>query len=108
MVEVFAGDTPANDIYANADKEVREREAADKLFSLLPKEQANEYRGLWEEFDAMETPDSIYASAIDRFQSFYLIHKSGTGSAWVKFKATAKRTRTRVLPVKTVLLYSKQ
>jgi len=103
LVEVFAGDTPANDVSANANKEVREREAADKLFALLPDEQANEYRSLWEEFDAMETPDSIYASAIDRFQSFYLIHQSGTGSAWVKFKATAERTRTRMLPVKKAI-----
>jgi len=103
LVEVFAGDTPANDIAANVDKDEREREAADKLFALLPDKQANEYRSLWEEFDAMKTPDSIYASAVDRFQSFYLIHKSGTGSAWVKFNATAERTRTRVLPVKSAI-----
>ena len=103
LVEVFAGDTPANDIAANLDKESRERDAADRLFALLPEQQANEYRSLWEEFDAMETPDSIYASAVDRFQSFFLIHKSGTGSAWVKYKATAERTRTRVLPVKTAI-----
>ncbi|MCL2407292.1 MAG: HD domain-containing protein, partial [Defluviitaleaceae bacterium] len=58
---------------------------------------------LWEEFDAMDTPDAIYASAVDRFQSFYLIHKSGTGSAWVKFKATAERARSRMLPAKTAI-----
>ena len=103
LVEVFAGDTPAQDIAANVDKEDREREAADKLFGLLPEEQAHEYRSLWEEFDAMRTPDAIYASAIDRFQSFYLIHLSGTGSAWVKFNATAERSRTRLLPVKTAI-----
>ena len=103
LIEIYAGDTPAQDIAANAGKEDREREAADRLFALLPEEQANEYRSLWEEFDAMNTPDAIYASAIDRFQSFYLIHLSGTGSAWVKFNATAKRVRTRVLPVKTAI-----
>jgi len=103
LVEVFAGDTPANDETANASKDVREREAADKLFALLPDEQAKEYRSLWEEFDEMNTPDAIYASAVDRFQSFYLIHLSGTGSAWVKFKATAERTRTRLLPVKKAI-----
>jgi len=103
LVEVFAGDTPANDIAANVGREDREREAADKLFALLPDEQAIEYRSLWEEFEAMETPDSIYASAIDRFQSFFLIHQSGTGSAWVKFKATAERARIRLSPVKTAI-----
>ena len=103
MVEIYAGDTPAQDIAANIGKEDRERKAADKLFALLPKAQAHEYRSLWEEFDAMETPDAIYASAVDRFQSFYLIHMSGTGSAWVKYNATEERVRTRVLPVKTAI-----
>ena len=103
LVEVYAGDTPAQDVTANVGKEDREREAADKLFALLPKEQATEYRGLWEEFDAMETADAIYASAIDRFQAFYLIHSSGTCQAWVKFSATAERVRTRMLPIKTAI-----
>jgi len=103
LVEIYAGDTPAQDIAANIGKEEREQEAADKLFALLPEEQAKEYRSLWEEFDAMETPDAIYASAIDRFQSMYNIHLSGTGSAWVKYKATAQRVRTRMLPIKTAI-----
>ena len=103
LVEIYAGDTPAQDIAANIGKEDRERVAADKLFALLPDQQAHEYRSLWEEFDAMNTPDAIYASAVDRFQSFYLIHMSGTGSAWVKYNATAERVRARVLPVKTAI-----
>ena len=103
LVEVFAGDTPAQDVAANIGKEEREREAADRLFSLLPECQAREYRRLWEEFDGMDTPDSIYASAVDRFQSFYLIHLSGTGSAWVKYKATSERVRARLLPVKEAI-----
>jgi len=103
LVEIYAGDTPAQDVVANADKEEREREAADKLFAMLPDEQAKEYRNLWEEFDAMETPSAIYAAAVDRLQSFFLIHKSGTGSAWVKYNAPAERARTRMLPVKTAI-----
>jgi len=103
LVEIFAGDTPAMDTSANISKEEREREAADKLFALLPEEQAHEYRSLWEEFDAMETPNAIYAAAVDRFQSFYSIHMSGTGSAWVKFNATSERVRTRMLPLKTAI-----
>jgi len=103
LVEIYAGDTPAQDITANVGKEERERDAADKLFVLLPEEQAREYRQLWEEFDAMVTPDAVYASAVDRLQSFFLIHSSGTGSAWVKFNATATRVRTRMLPVKTAI-----
>ena len=103
LVEVYAGDTPAQDVVANIGKEEREREAADRLFALLPEKQAHEYRCLWEEFEAMETPNAIYASAVDRFQSFYNIHMSGTGSAWIKFNATAERARTRMLPIKTAI-----
>ena len=103
LVEIYAGDTPAQDINANIGKEEREREAADKLFAFLPDEQAYVYRSLWEEFDAMETTNAVYASAVDRFQSFYQIHMSGTGSAWVKFDATAQRVRTRMLPLKTAI-----
>ena len=103
LVEIYAGDTPAADIAANIGKEEREKEAADKLFAILPAVQASEYRLLWEEFDAMETPDAIYAAAVDRLQSFFLLHKSGKGSAWVKFKSTDERVRTRMLPVKTAI-----
>ena len=103
LIEIYAGDTPAHDAAANVGKEDREREAADRLFSLLPDEQAHEYRRLWEEFDAMDTPDAMYASAVDRFQSFYLIHLGGTGRTWVKFNVTVERVRTRMSPIKTVL-----
>lgn len=68
MVEIYAGDTFCYDTEANKDKEDRERAAADRLFSMLPKEQGALYRGLWEEFDAMETPDAKYAAAMDRIQ----------------------------------------
>jgi len=103
LVEIYAGDSPAMDITANANKDEREREAADRLFALLPTQQAQEYRSLWEEFDAMETPDAMYAASIDRLQSFFLLHESGTGSSWVKYNAPVERVRGRMLPVKTTL-----
>ncbi len=68
LVEIYAGDTFAYDDVGYEDKLKREEEAADKLFGLLPDDQGKEYRELWEEFDEMQTPDAIYASAIDRLQ----------------------------------------
>ena len=70
LIEIYAGDTFAYDVQGNQDKRQRETEAADKLFALLPEDQAAEIRALWEEFDAMETPDAQYAAAIDRLQPF--------------------------------------
>ena len=102
LVEIYADDSPAMDMSAQADKAEREQAAADRLFTLLPAKQAANYRALWEEFDAMQTPDAVFASAIDRLQSFNNIYKSG-GRAWSKYSATAQRVKTRMLPVETAL-----
>jgi len=102
LVEIYAGDTFAYDAKGNESKEERENESANKLFSLLPAEQAAEYRSLWEEFDRMETPDAIYASAIDRLQSHHNIHLSG-GYTWEKHEVTADKIYNRMKPVKTAL-----
>jgi len=102
LVEIYAGDTFAYDVKGNESKEERENESANRLFTLLPAEQAAEYRALWEEFDRMETPDAIYASAIDRLQSHHNIHLSG-GYTWEKYEITADRIYKRMIPVKTAL-----
>ena len=102
LVEIYAGDTFAYDIQGLADKEAREKAAADKLFALLPREQAGEFRSLWEEFDRMETPDAIYASAIDRLQPF-LNNYLTDGHTWVKHGVTIEQVYNRMAPVKTAL-----
>ena len=102
LVEIYAGDTFAYDVKGNESKEEREKLSADKLFSLLPNNQAAEYRHLWEEFDQMETPDAVYASAIDRLQSLHNIHLSG-GYTWEKHEVTADKIYKRMTPVKTAL-----
>jgi len=102
MVEIYAGDTFAYDVKGYEDKEIREKEAADKLFSLLPNDQAAEYRLLWEEFDLMETPDAMYASAIDRLQPF-LSNFLTDGHTWVKHGVSVDKVYQRMSPVKTVL-----
>lgn len=70
LIEIYAGDTFAYDVKGNEDKLARETAAADKLFALLPEDQGVEYRKLWEEFDARETSDAVYAAAIDCLQPF--------------------------------------
>ncbi|WP_288807148.1 HD domain-containing protein [uncultured Treponema sp.] len=89
LIEIYAGDTFAYDEQANLDKEEREKNAADKLFSQLPPEQGKEIRSLWEEFDAMQTADSKYANCMDRIQPF--LHNTLTGGhTWIQ--AGAKRS----------------
>ena len=102
LVEIYAGDTFAYDVKGNEDKEVREKEAAAKLFSLLPCELAGEYRGMWEEFDLMQTPDAMYAAAIDRLQPF-LNNYLTDGHTWVKHGVSADMIYERMAPVKDAL-----
>lgn len=81
LVEIEAGDTFAYDAKGNLDKEKREKEAADRLFAKLPKDQGDLIRSLWEEFDAMETADAKYAACMDRLQPF--LHNTLTdGHTW--------------------------
>ena len=81
LVEIDAGDTFAYDEEAHADKEERERAGAERIFALLPAEQAGEMRELWEEFEARETADSRFAAALDRLQPLLLNYWSG-GDTW--------------------------
>ena len=68
LIEIFAGDTFCYDSKAGEDKEERERLSADRLFALLPEDDGEELRTLWEEFEEQKTPDAVFAACLDRFQ----------------------------------------
>jgi len=81
LVEIDAGDTYLYDEAGHADKAEREQKAADRVFGLLPKDQGEELRALWDEFEAKETPEARFAGTIDRLQP--LLHNLNTeGRAW--------------------------
>ena len=95
LVEIEAGDTFAYDVSGNTSKAEREKAAADKLFSALPEEQGQMIRSLWEEFDAMETPDAKYAACMDRLQPF--LHNTLTeGHTWVEGKVNRAMVEKRM------------
>lgn len=79
LVEIYAGDTYAYDVEGQATAHERELAAADKLFSLLPDDQAAELRGFWEEFEANETPEAHFAHAMDNLQPMMLNDSNGGG-----------------------------
>jgi len=81
IVEVDAGDTFCYDEAANLDKAEREQKAADRIFGLLPAEQASEFRVLWEEFELRESAAARFANALDRLQP--MLHNYMTeGHSW--------------------------
>lgn len=83
IVEIDAGDTYCYDTEGNKSKREREERAADRLFGLLPDDQRDEYRQLWEEFEAMETPESRFAAALDRMQPM-LLNYTKNGISWIE------------------------
>ncbi|BCD99781.1 HD domain-containing protein [Marinagarivorans cellulosilyticus] len=78
--EIDAGDTI---IYASetAENKAKEEAGVKRLLGLLPDGQGDEYLVLWQEFELGETPDAIYARAIDRIPP--LLHNlHGDGHSW--------------------------
>ncbi|MGB4213676.1 MAG: HD domain-containing protein [Dethiobacteria bacterium] len=81
LVEIDAGDTYCYDEKAGAGKRERELAAADRLFAILPPDQAREFRELWEEFEEQRTPEARFAAALDRLQPLTLNYIAG-GKSW--------------------------
>lgn len=93
VVEIDAGDTYVYDVAAAVGKAEREGRAAERLFGLLPADQAAEVRALWDEFERRETPEARFAAAVDRLQP--LLHNFATeGQAWRHHGVTADRVES--------------
>lgn len=83
LVEIDAGDTYAYDEAGKQTQRIREEKAADRIFAMLPKDQGEKFRALWEEFDAYETPEAKFAHVCDNVQPLMLNHATG-GKSWRK------------------------
>ena len=94
LVEIDAGDTFAYDVQGATTQAQREQTAADRIFGLLPDDQAQRLRARWDEFDASETPEARFALALDRLMP--MIHNALTeGSAWREHGVKADQVRRR-------------
>lgn len=81
LVEIDAGDTYAYDDVGAVTKREREVKAADRIFGMLPKDQGDYLRALWDEFEEYESADAKYAHLLDNFQPLLLNDASG-GISW--------------------------
>ena len=99
IVEIDAGDAFAFDPEAQAGQVERERAAAERIFGLLPTDQAEAYRELWEEFEAKETATARFANAIDRLQAL-LLNRANGGGTWVKHGVTRTQVLDRMRPIR--------
>lgn len=85
IVEIDAGDTYAYDDSAKLSQHERELKAADRIFALLPKDQAQKLRALWDEFEAEQTPESKFAHTMDNIQPA-MLNNSTNGKVWAENK----------------------
>lgn len=92
LVEIDAGDTFAYDEAAKRDQQKREERAAERIFALLPAEQAAELRALWDEFEARQSAEAQFALALDRLQPMLLNYANG-GPGWQEHNVTARQVR---------------
>lgn len=99
LVEIDVGDIPihsqngeAHSSLAVAEAEAR---AADRIFGLLPPDIGQSLRALWEEFEANETPDAVFAKSLDRVQPVMHNVASGGGS-WIEYNVTYDQLQSRV------------
>ncbi|MEN6314735.1 MAG: HD domain-containing protein [Clostridiaceae bacterium] len=94
LVEIDAGDTFCYDEKANEDKKEREKKAADRLFNLLPQDQAKEVFDLWREFEELNTSEARFAACLDRLQPLILNYNTD-GHTWKKPGVTSEKVLKR-------------
>lgn len=94
IVEIDADDTFCYDEIAALTKADRENKAADRIYSLLPTDQASELRDLWEEFEQRITDEAKFAAALDRL--IPLLHNYHTeGRGWREHGVTSAQVMQR-------------
>lgn len=81
LVEIDAGDTFAYDEEAKKTQRQREVAAADRIFKLLPEDQALHFRQLWDEFEEHKTPEAKFARAMDNIHPA-MMNSASDGKLW--------------------------
>jgi putative hydrolases of HD superfamily len=99
LVEIDVGDVPIHSAggaaHASPETLTAEARAADRIFGLLPNDLRDDLRALWEEFEAAESPDAVFAKSVDRVQPVMHNIASG-GGTWLEYNVTAAQLETRV------------
>ena len=94
IVEIDAGDTYAYDDESLQTQKSREDAAKERIFSILPEEQAADLIALFDEFEAFETAEAKFAHAMDNFQPL-ILNNSNNGGDWRAHNVTAEQVYKR-------------
>lgn len=111
IVEIDAGDTYAYDPEGKKTQKERERKAADRIFHLLPDDQADKMYELWEEFEAQQTPEAKFARTMDNIQPM-MLNDVSNGLSWdehqVKLSQILKRNERTADGSEQIWEYAKE
>ena len=85
----------------------RETLAADRIFGMLPDDQAKKMRALWEEFEANETAEAHFAHAMDNIQPI-MLNAATDGKAWEEHSVHLQQIlkRNQITPLGSEELWS--
>ncbi|MEM8977975.1 MAG: HD domain-containing protein [Pseudomonadota bacterium] len=95
IVEIDAGDTPIHGQTDPHQQAAAEAKAADRIYGLLPQEDAARLRSIWERFEEAQSPEAVFAKALDRAQPV-LANLSNGGGTWPEYKVTRSQLEARV------------
>lgn len=99
LVEIDVGDVPIHSAngqaHGSAAVIAAEQAAATRIFGLLPADQAAAFRDLWDEFEAAETPDAVFAKSLDRVQPV-MLNLACDGGTWAEYGVTYDQLESRV------------
>lgn len=93
IVEIDAGDTFVYDSVASALQAEKELAAAERLFGLLPSDQADELKTIWLEFEQAQSAEAKYAKALDRIIPM-LLNYHNNGQSWQEHNVTKQQALT--------------
>lgn len=99
IVEIDAGDTFIYDTVKNHTNTDEELIAAQRIFGLLPKEQAEEFIAIWQEFEDGKTDEAKFAKTMDRFEPL-LQNTSNNGGTWAEFDVPYQKVYDKKVAIK--------
>lgn len=84
IVEIDAGDTFIYDQNKNHTNTEEELQSAERIFGMLPQEQAKEFIEIWIEFENGTSHEAKFARSLDRLEPL-LQNTSNNGGTWTEF-----------------------
>ncbi|MCD7866475.1 MAG: HD domain-containing protein [Clostridiales bacterium] len=111
IVEIDAGDTYAYDEEGKKTQAEREQRAAERIYGLLPEDQAAVLYEIWREFEEQTTPEARFARTLDNLQPM-MLNAATDGKAWVEhgvhMDQILKRNRNTHLGSETLWAYAQE